>query len=288
MRHKPRKIKAHVFHGTPKTQRRLLWFDQSIDFSPIQKRAGKTLRLLFKQARRLKSKTGLAFKKVLTYKKGNRLSRLLRIIFEARLIKTIIGTFLPVVFLLSIFTVNSVGGSFGLVGGWRGERDGTNEVFVTEKGVRSPLGAININQRFSFIHKGVDLDGNTGDPVRPVAEGVVKKVNSWNFAYGKHVIVDHGSGFVTIYAHLSQINVKEGERVTIESTIGKVGSTGWSTGPHLHLEFWVNGEAVDPLIYLGQQTLFGAGEKENKSGNGHETEEGQKRVPVTRVSVFEA
>jgi len=99
------------------------------------------------------------------------------------------------------------------------------------------------------IHTGIDLRGDAGDPVRVTANGKVT-VASWQGGYGKMVEVDHGNGFSTRYGHMSEIDVKVGDQVRIGQTIGKVGSTGRSTGPHLHYETRINDEAVDPQRFL--------------------------------------
>ena len=88
-----------------------------------------------------------------------------------------------------------------------------------------------------------------GDPVRATANGTVATAG-WNGGYGKMVEIEHGNGLSTRYAHLSEIDVKVGQQVRIGQIIGKIGSTGRSTGPHLHYETRVDGDAVDPQKYL--------------------------------------
>lgn len=95
-------------------------------------------------------------------------------------------------------------------------------------------------------HKGVDYGAPTGTPVRVVGDGVVEFAG-WQNGYGNVVIVRHSNNRTTLYAHLSRIDVKRGERVAQGRHIGAVGATGWATGPHLHFEFHVNGEHQDPL-----------------------------------------
>ena len=95
-------------------------------------------------------------------------------------------------------------------------------------------------------HLGVDYAAPTGTPVRTVADGVVT-FSGWQNGYGKTIEIDHGNGKATLYAHLSRHDVRKGSRVQQGQRIGAVGSTGWSTGPHLHFEFRVNGNHQDPL-----------------------------------------
>lgn len=96
-------------------------------------------------------------------------------------------------------------------------------------------------------HKGVDYGAPTGTPVRTVAEGVVDFAG-WQNGYGNVVSVKHAGEKSTLYAHLSRINVKVGQKVGQGDHVGAVGATGWATGPHLHFEFKVKGEHQDPLI----------------------------------------
>jgi murein DD-endopeptidase MepM/ murein hydrolase activator NlpD len=95
-------------------------------------------------------------------------------------------------------------------------------------------------------HLGVDYAAPTGTPVRVVGEGVVDFAG-WQNGYGNVVHVRHGADRVTVYAHLSRIDVRKGQRVEQGQHIGAVGATGWATGPHLHFEFRVGGVHQDPL-----------------------------------------
>lgn len=99
------------------------------------------------------------------------------------------------------------------------------------------------------MHTGLDFRASTGDPVRATANG--KVVNAgWAGGYGRMVEIDHGNGLSTRYGHLSEIGVKVGEQIKIGQVIGAVGSTGRSTGPHLHYETRIDGDAVDPQKFL--------------------------------------
>jgi murein DD-endopeptidase MepM/ murein hydrolase activator NlpD len=103
--------------------------------------------------------------------------------------------------------------------------------------------------RAPAMHTGLDMRGDIGEPVRVTANGTVTSAGN-NGGYGKMVEVEHKNGLSTRYAHLSSIDVKVGQIVKIGQIIGKIGSTGRSTGPHLHYETRVDGEAVDPQKYL--------------------------------------
>ena len=99
------------------------------------------------------------------------------------------------------------------------------------------------------MHTGLDIHADVGNPVRASADGTVTAAG-WNGGYGRMVNVDHGNGLSTRYAHLSAIEVRVGQSVRTGQIVGKVGSTGRSTGPHLHYETRLRGEPVDPQKFL--------------------------------------
>jgi murein DD-endopeptidase MepM/ murein hydrolase activator NlpD len=99
------------------------------------------------------------------------------------------------------------------------------------------------------MHEGLDICARPGTPVKATAEGVVI-YGGWKSDFGKLVTIDHGYGYRTRYGHLSKIYVKNGQRVKRGETVGAVGSTGRSTGPHLHYEVKVRGLPVNPKTYL--------------------------------------
>lgn len=98
-------------------------------------------------------------------------------------------------------------------------------------------------------HKGIDLPATTGTPIHASADGVVGKAD-WFGGYGLFVELEHGGGMETRYGHMSRIAVAEGQRVRKGDVIGYVGSTGRSTGSHLHYEVRIGGEAVNPIPYM--------------------------------------
>ena len=108
------------------------------------------------------------------------------------------------------------------------------------------------------MHTGLDFRAATGDPVRATANGKVAS-SGWAGGYGRMVEVDHGNGLSTRYGHLSEVSVKVGDAVKIGQVIGAVGSTGRSTGPHLHYETRIDGEAVDPQKFLRAGVRLSAG-----------------------------
>lgn len=98
-------------------------------------------------------------------------------------------------------------------------------------------------------HKGVDLAGPVGTPIHATADGMVSKAE-WFSSYGLYVSLEHGGDIQTRYGHMSRLNVAAGQQVRKGDIIGFVGSTGRSTGPHLHYEVRVAGEAVNPIPYM--------------------------------------
>ena len=107
------------------------------------------------------------------------------------------------------------------------------------------------------MHTGVDFRGNVGDAVRATASGTVTAAG-WSGGYGRMVEIEHGNGLSTRYGHLSEIDVKVGQTIKIGQVVGRLGSTGRSTGPHLHYETRIDGEAVDPDKFLRAGSRMGA------------------------------
>ena len=103
--------------------------------------------------------------------------------------------------------------------------------------------------RWGRMHEGIDIAGGSGTPIAAAATGTVISAG-WSGGYGQLVVLDHGSGLSTAYAHLSSIAVSAGQTVPQGSVVGGMGTTGSSTGVHLHFEVRVNGAAVNPLGYL--------------------------------------
>jgi murein DD-endopeptidase MepM/ murein hydrolase activator NlpD len=99
------------------------------------------------------------------------------------------------------------------------------------------------------MHTGIDLRDDYGAPVRATAAGHVVTAE-WTGGYGNMVEVDHGNGLTTRYGHLSGIGVREGQAIEVGTVIGRIGSTGRATGPHLHYEVRIDDEAVDPWRFL--------------------------------------
>lgn len=115
------------------------------------------------------------------------------------------------------------------------------------------------------LHTGTDIATPTGAPIVAANSGVVIK-SMYTSGYGNMVMISHGGGVSTVYAHGSEIIAKTGQLVERGEVIMKAGSTGWSTGPHLHFEIRINGQYIDPLPYITKQSTI----TKNQTNNGGE------------------
>ncbi len=129
---------------------------------------------------------------------------------------------------------------------------------------RTPLNGLTMTSNFGMrvhpvlggmrAHKGVDLSAPVGTPIYATADGVVGKA-SWFGGYGLYVQLEHGNDLETRYGHMSRLAVAEGQHIHKGDVLGYVGTTGRSTGPHLHYEVRVNGVAVNPIPYMQQDRV---------------------------------
>ena len=103
--------------------------------------------------------------------------------------------------------------------------------------------------RIVKMHTGIDLTAPTGTKVYAAGDGIVSRADATSSGYGNHIRLNHGYGYQTVYAHLSKMLVRPGEKVKRGEVIGLVGNTGRSTSPHLHYEVRINGEPVDPVNF---------------------------------------
>ena len=112
---------------------------------------------------------------------------------------------------------------------------------------------LGMSQSYHGLHPGVDLRAPRGTAVYSMADGVVIEVESMFVGYGHFVRIAHSGTLSTLYAHLDKVEVKPGEKINKGKTIGTVGMTGWSTGPHLHFEVYVGNKSVNPNGYIGKR-----------------------------------
>ena len=152
---------------------------------------------------------------------------------------------------------------YGSATGTEGWIPGAEVPFIGADGFCSPVGSSwesRVTSEFGYRsdpftgqtkgHTGIDIAVPTGTPVRAALPGVVTKATYNAGGYGYYVMIDHGNGMVTLYAHNSKLLVNVGDTVEAGDTVSLSGSTGRSTGPHLHFEVRVNGQRVNPRSYL--------------------------------------
>jgi len=123
-------------------------------------------------------------------------------------------------------------------------------VLETKKSLQHPVEKVVITQGYKAFHPGIDLDGLTGDPIRPIMDGTVEAISYSRYAYGNAILINHGDDITSLYAHLSKIFVNANQEVTTDTIIGEMGSTGRASGDHLHLEVRDNGKPFSPLSIL--------------------------------------
>ncbi len=99
------------------------------------------------------------------------------------------------------------------------------------------------------FHNGIDISAQIGTPIRPVREGIVA-FTGWKDGYGYSIIIHHLDGYISFYGHLRKITVRKGEMVSKSDTIGLLGTTGRTTGPHLHFIMMRHGSYIDPLLFI--------------------------------------
>ncbi len=180
-------------------------------------------------------------------KKGSKVSRFFTHIFEHKKMRNIFGANIALL-IIATSAVPSVTPT-----SVEAEQNVISEsvaVLTTSNSVRYPVDEVKITQDYRFYHPGIDLDGLTGDAIYPIMSGRVEDISYSKFAYGNAVIVNHGSGLTSLYAHLSKIEVVKDQLVDITTKIGEMGATGRSSGDHLHLEIRDNGVAINPLSIL--------------------------------------
>lgn len=125
---------------------------------------------------------------------------------------------------------------------------------ITEKTLERPIDGM-LAQGFHGWHRGIDLLAPIGTEIKPITKGKVVEVSFGKIGWGNTIVVEHDKGLKSRYAHLKNFKVSVGDEVGKESTLGTVGMTGWTTGPHLHLEIYQDNKAIDPKTVLPEALL---------------------------------
>jgi hypothetical protein len=187
-----------------------------------------------------------------SWRNGNKVSRFFRHMFEHENLHKVLGRNLAVAAIAGtmLHGVLPASASNFASGNITVNMSTAPLVLNTEHGIQEPLSSMHINQGYFSYHPGIDLKGTIGDPIHPIMVGTVVEAGYSHVGYGNVVMVNHGGGIETVYAHMSKIFVKTGDAVNLDSVLGLIGSTGHSTGPHLHLEVRENGSTVNPLRVL--------------------------------------
>lgn len=180
---------------------------------------------------------------------GSKVSRFFRHIFEHRSLRALLGGNLAVLVVVTSFLVPGAS-ALATTEPEVVTLEPSSTPLTTQEGRRFPVEGAPITQGYSFFHRGVDIDGVTGDAVYPVMAGVIERVDHSDFWYGNSVTVDHGNSVKSFYAHLKRVDVSPGEEVTLTSKIGEVGSTGRAFGDHLHFEVHKDGRVISPYSIL--------------------------------------
>lgn len=184
-------------------------------------------------------------------RKSHPISKLLRPVFEMRKIKTFIGAQIAAFSLLAGVSTYPTQ-AYEFTGEDVQYIDAAEiSAIVTEETFEFPVEEYRgTSQGYGKYHPGVDLRAPVGAKIHPVTRGKVIKVEYLRYGYGHYVVIEHDKGLQTLYAHMEEVLVSEGDELEKKSVIGTVGMTGLSTGPHLHLEM------VQESRYLSPQSVL--------------------------------
>lgn len=187
--------------------------------------------------------------KVLRVRKGNKLSRFFVHIFQHKKAKKVLPAYVAAIIVTSAYMPKPFPATVSAAE-MAPVSHAQQLVVATVQGTRYPVDTISITTRYSFFHPGIDFDGITGDPIYPFMAGKVELIERSKVGYGLSIIVNHGNGYSSRYAHLSKVNVEVGQPVENSTVIGLMGATGRSFGDHLHFEVYEYGKPINPMTLL--------------------------------------
>lgn len=178
---------------------------------------------------------------------GQPISRFFRKAFESKRAKRFIGAGLTVLIMFFGVMENTLAAKTELTDATLIMSPDTE--VVTENTLEIPIKGV-LAQGFHGFHRGIDILAPIGTEIRPIAGGKVVEVSLGRLGWGNTIVLEHEYGLRSRYAHMKEIRVIEGDQVAKEFVLGTVGMTGWTSGPHLHLELYQNGRAINPVSVL--------------------------------------
>ncbi|MEI6690710.1 MAG: M23 family metallopeptidase [bacterium] len=181
-------------------------------------------------------------------KRSNPVSAVLRILFEKKSSRKFLGSQLIALTMVSSIVALPTH-AFDYEVSHPQFVDGSSLIPVTTETtyVNPAIRELGISQKYGKFHPGIDIRAPRGSDIIAIADGVVIEATYVANGYGKHVRILHEGNVITLSAHMDQMTVKAGEKVTKGQKIGIIGMTGWTTGPHLHFEVSQDGKYLDPL-----------------------------------------
>lgn len=187
-------------------------------------------------------------------RKSHPISKLLRPLFEKSKIRTVFGVQITA-FSALMGLVTYPTQAFEYTDSRIEYVDATEVTeLITEDTFQFPLEHyIGTSQDYHRFHPGVDLRSPRGSEILPVAEGKVVEVEYLRYGYGHYVVIEHDNEVKSLYAHLDRVDVEEGDEVSRKDTIGTVGMTGLTTGPHLHLEMYQDNQYLSPKSVIREK-----------------------------------
>ena len=190
------------------------------------------------------------------------ISKLLRPVLETKRLKTVLGGAMSVLSVLLSSVWFMTGIYQGSISVQAFSPSPTQAVIETEKkeyfyDFKNVVPAMTgVSQGFSRWHPGDDITAPAGSKIYPVQAGRVVRIENTRFGYGRSMLVDHGDGVVSLYAHLGKVLVVEGETVNSEVALAEIGLTGRTTGYHLHLEIRNDNRAINPSKHLSSTVVL--------------------------------
>lgn len=197
-----------------------------------------------------KPKSGSRPRKLPRSHRSQLFSRFLRPLLEKRRLRSIFGLNLAIAIVI-VNGLGNIGGAIPLEAPETAVLTSETITVLTETTFHLPLAQSDgYSQGFHRFHPGVDIRSPRGTLIYPAAAGAVTEVEIGRFGYGHKIVISHANQIETLYAHLDDVNVKVGDQVAKDTIIGKVGMTGWTTGPHLHFEVRTKEGLINPKQIL--------------------------------------